>query len=109
MKEEEQSNEIIGAAIEVHKHWGPGLHEEIYEKSLCCELELRNLDYRNQLEIPLLHKGKPVGDNLRLDISLEENNSVGVEVRERASSSASVSVDDLYEINGAQNWAAYEF
>ena len=30
MKEEHLTEQIIGAAIEVHKHWGPGLYEEIY-------------------------------------------------------------------------------
>lgn len=35
------TEQIIGAAIEVHKHWGPGLYEEIYEKSMCIEMRLR--------------------------------------------------------------------
>ena len=41
MKESELTEEIIGAAIEVHRHWGPGLYEEIYERSLYHELRLR--------------------------------------------------------------------
>lgn len=35
------TQEIIGAAIEVHKNLGPGLLESIYEEALCYELELR--------------------------------------------------------------------
>ncbi|MGJ8650312.1 MAG: GxxExxY protein [Opitutaceae bacterium] len=37
--EEDLTKEIIGAAIEVHRYWGPGLMESIYEKSLAVELE----------------------------------------------------------------------
>jgi GxxExxY protein len=36
--EEELTKKIIGAAIEVHRYWGPGLIESIYEKSLAVEL-----------------------------------------------------------------------
>ncbi|MEK7207911.1 MAG: GxxExxY protein, partial [Pseudomonadota bacterium] len=42
MKEDELSNEIIGAAIEVHRHLGPGLLESAYEECLCYELTNRN-------------------------------------------------------------------
>ena len=70
---EELTREIIGAAIEVHKHWGPGLYEEIYEKSLCKELELRQIVFQNQLLLPLVYKGKQVGDDLRLDLLVDGN------------------------------------
>lgn len=36
MIEEQLTEKIIGAAIEVHRVWGPGLYEEIYERSLIC-------------------------------------------------------------------------
>ncbi len=42
MKEEDGlSKEIIGAAIEVHRYFGPGLLESTYEECLCKELEIR--------------------------------------------------------------------
>ena len=66
--EEGLTEQIIGAAIEVHKHWGPGLYEEIYEKSMCHELRLRNVPFENQVSLPLIYKGERVGDDLRLDL-----------------------------------------
>ncbi len=60
------TREIIGSAIEVHKHWGPGLYEEIYQKSLCRELLLRKIPFVSQMQMPLLYKGESVGNNLRL-------------------------------------------
>ncbi len=71
MLEAELTEQIIGAAIEVHRHWGPGLYEEIYERSQCRELDLRGLAFERQLQIPLVYKGTDVGDALRLDVLVE--------------------------------------
>ena len=48
----EISNSVIGAAIEVHRHLGPGLLESAYEACLCRELSLRNIPFERQ--VPLL-------------------------------------------------------
>ncbi len=42
------TEQIIGAAIEVHKHFGPGLLESAYEECLCRELYLRGLKFERQ-------------------------------------------------------------
>ena len=68
MIEEQLTEQIIGAAIEVHKYWGPGLYEDIYEKSLCHELKLRGVDFKNQVRLPLIYKGERVGEDLKLDV-----------------------------------------
>ena len=54
VKESDLTKQIIGGAIEVHKHWGPGLYEEIYERSLCHELRLREVAFESQVKLPLL-------------------------------------------------------
>ena len=72
MIESDLTEQIIGAAIEVHKYWGPGLYEEIYEKSLCHELHLRNVALKSQVKLPLIYKGQRVGEDLRLDIIADE-------------------------------------
>ena len=71
MIEAKLTEQIIGAAIEVHKHWGPGLYEEIYAKSLCHELCLRNISCENQVFLPLIYKGERIGDDLRLDLIVQ--------------------------------------
>ncbi len=49
MKEEDRlSKEIIGAAIEVHRHLGSGLLESAYEERLCKELEIREIVFERQ-------------------------------------------------------------
>jgi len=69
--EQDLTKEIIGAAIDVHKHWGPGLYEEIYEKSLFVELKSRGLDVECQLPVELRYKDEVVGNELRLDMIVE--------------------------------------
>ena len=39
---------VIGAAIEVHRHLGPGLLRSAYEESLCYELSVRNLGFERR-------------------------------------------------------------
>ena len=52
----ELTGTIIGAAMEVHSHWGPGLIESIYEKSLAHELQLRGVKVQRQVKLQLKYK-----------------------------------------------------
>jgi GxxExxY protein len=65
------SSQIIGAAIEVHKHLGPGLLESAYEECLCHEFELRGLTFERQKPLPLEYKGKRLDCGYRLDLLVE--------------------------------------
>ncbi len=73
---------IIKCAIEVHKQLGPGLLETIYENALAVELELDGLSYKQQLAIPVIYKGKSLGD-YRLDLLVNELVIVEVKSVER--------------------------
>ena len=62
---------IIGAAIEVHRHKGPGLIESIYEWCFLRELELRQLATENQRGIHITYKGFVREEPLRFDVLVE--------------------------------------
>lgn len=62
---------IIGAAIEVHRNLGPGLLESIYENCLAYELEERNLKYCRQISMPTIYKGRRLENGFRLDYLVE--------------------------------------
>ena len=47
---------VIGAAIEVHRHLGPGFLESIYERALCHELKLQAIPFEKQVEILVPYK-----------------------------------------------------
>lgn len=65
------TQEIIGAAIEVHKNLGPGLLESIYEEALCYELELRGLRFVRQFSIDVIYKGRAIKGQ-RIDLIVED-------------------------------------
>jgi len=69
---EELIYEVRGAAMEVYNYFGPGLLESVYEKALVRELELRGLKVDTQLPVPIVYKDVVVGDELRLDILVED-------------------------------------
>jgi GxxExxY protein len=71
IRENELSNEIIGAAIEVHRHLGPGLLESAYEQCLCRELSERGIPFQRQLPLPLQYKGVSLDCGYRLDIVVD--------------------------------------
>jgi GxxExxY protein len=65
------SERVIGAAIEVHRHLGPGLLESSYQACLCRELELRGIFYRTQVGLPLECKGVQVAKGYVIDLLIE--------------------------------------
>lgn len=70
---------IIGAAIEVHRHLGPGLLESAYEECLCEELFLRKIPFKRQIALPVSYKGKKLDIGYRIDIVV--NDEVIVELK----------------------------
>jgi GxxExxY protein len=59
---------IIGLAIEVHRHTGPGLLESVYERCLGQELHEAGISFERQVLIPVFYKAMPVGDGFKADI-----------------------------------------
>ena len=62
------TKEIRGAAIEVHKGWGPGLLESVYEECRCRELALRGMEFERQKPLPVEYKGIQLDCGCRLDL-----------------------------------------
>jgi len=71
MTDNEITHQIIGAAIEVHKHLGPGLLESAYEECLAHELQLRNLRVERQKAVPVVYKQTKLDCGYRLDLLIE--------------------------------------
>ena len=87
------THSIIGCAIEVHRQLGPGLLETTYEAALCVELDAAGLAYTRQIGVPVLYKGRLIGEH-RPDLVVE--NKVVVEIK---------SVDRLNAVHQAQTLA----
>ena len=91
MRENQLSEAIIGAAIEVHRRLGPGLLESVYEECLAVELTLCGLAFERQRRVPLEYKGRPVAADLKIDFLIDA--CVVVELK---------AVEKILPVHGAQ-------
>jgi GxxExxY protein len=73
------SDQIIGAAIVVHRALGPGLLEAPYEECLCHELEKLGFRFERQKPLQLVYGNVKLACAYRMDVVVE--NSVVVEVK----------------------------
>ena len=83
MTENEITQAVIGAAIEVHRVLGPGLIEQPYEEALCHELHLRGLFFERQQAVPVSYKGVRLSANLRLDLLVEHRVILDLKAKEQ--------------------------
>ena len=66
------SYKIVGCAIEVHKHLGPGLLESVYQDCMKRELFIKGIKYKSQLVVPVEYKGMALDTEYRLDFLIED-------------------------------------
>ena len=85
------TEQIIGAAIEVHRDLGPGLLESAYQKALAHELRLRQLVFEEQKLCSVRYKDLLIEDAYRLDFLVGQK--VVVELK---------AVDALLDVHEAQ-------
>lgn len=62
------TEQVIGAAIEVHKALGPGLLESAYEECLSRELHLRGVPFERQVPLSVRYKGVRLDCGYRVDL-----------------------------------------
>ena len=91
MTENEISQIVIGAAIDVHKQLGPGLIERTYEVCLAYELMQLGLNIQSQVALPVVYKDIRLEAGYRIDILVE--NKVIIEVK---------AIETLADIHTAQ-------
>jgi len=83
MIHQDLTEEILGAAIEVHRALGPGLLESAYEDCLCHELGLRGFRFQGQVAVPLTYKGTSIECGYRVDLLVEDVVIVEIKCVER--------------------------
>jgi len=91
MTENEIATVLVDIFYRIHTTLGPGLFESVYEEVICYELELLEIEYDKQPEIPLIYKGLRLPSGFRADIIVEDK--VIVEIK---------SVEDLAPVHYKQ-------
>ena len=90
-EDERVGREVIDAAIAVHRRFGPGLLEAVYEEALAIELRHRGIVVSRQVALALEHRSERLATALRIDLLVA--NLVIVEVK---------SVRELTDVHTAQ-------
>ena len=91
MTENEISGGIIGCAIEVHKHLGPGLLESAYQECLAYELVQNGFYVSREVPRPIIYKEVKLDHGYRMDLLVD--NRVVIEIK---------SVEAITEVHEAQ-------
>ena len=77
------TKQIIRAAIEVHRHLGPGLLESAYVTCLAYELQQLGLSFERQKALPLIYKEAHLDQGYRIDLLVEQKVIVEIKVVEQ--------------------------
>ena len=71
LKYHELTEKIIGCAMKVHRYFGPGFPEIVYQRALMIELDKINLKYRYEFEKDIYYEEKYIYKR-RLDMLVED-------------------------------------
>ena len=82
MTHEEITQQIIGAAIKIHRRLGPGLLESAYEECLAYELERHGFHVQRQKAVPLVYERVKLECGFRADILVEGRVVVEIKCKE---------------------------
>ena len=73
MQEENRiAREVVDAALKLHRHFGPGIYESVYEPVLAYELNKRNLATRQQTPVPLIYEGVKFDIGFKTDVVVND-------------------------------------
>jgi len=74
-KYSELTSKIIGCAITVHKTLGNGFQEVIYQRALAIEMQLAEISFNREFEMPIFYREEQIGTR-RVDFLVERVVSV---------------------------------
>ena|SRR5438270_10331626 len=72
MSEDEIAKQVVDLCFKIHRQYGPGLFESVYERILFHELKKRGLSVKQQVAVPLIHDEMIIIEAFRADLIVEE-------------------------------------
>lgn len=92
------THKIIGCAMKVHSTLGNGFQEVIYQRALAIEMNVEDLSFQREMEIPIFYREQQIGTR-RVDFFVE--NSVMVELK------AKEKIEDVHKAQAINYLEAY--
>lgn len=71
IRENELSRLVVDLCFRLHKQYGPGLFESVYEELLCYEWSKLGIPFERQKSIPLIHEAVKLDAGFRADVIIE--------------------------------------
>ena len=103
----ELTQEVIGAAMEVHRELGSGFLEYVYEEALCHELNLREISFERQKELDIYYKDLLIPKKYKPDLIVE--NKVIVELKATSGLTEIEEAHKLSESDKNSCWTTFKF
>ncbi len=103
------TDQVIGCAIEVHRHLGPGLLESAYEECLCYELKQNGLGIRRQVPLPVVYKSVRLDCGYRMDVVVDNRLILELKAAERLLPIHEAQVITIYAIERDADGPPSEF
>lgn len=72
MDENAIGQQVVDAALKIHRSLGPGLFESVYEAVVAKELAKRGLSVERQVPVPINYEGLQFEEGFRADIIVED-------------------------------------
>ncbi len=70
-RENELATLVLDVCFRIHRLYGPGLFESVYEELVCYELSKENIAFERQMAIPLVHEEIKLEIGFRADLIIE--------------------------------------
>lgn len=79
ISENDISKLVVDLCFRIHKQYGPGLFESVYEEIFCYEWEKTGIPFLRQHPVPLIHETVKMDIGFRADVIID--NKVVVELK----------------------------
>lgn len=107
--DDELTQRIIGAAIEVHRIVGPGVLESTYEECLAVELAIAGLNFVRQVDLPLHYKSVEILRAYRCDMLVEGEVIIEIKAVDKVLSVYTAQVRTYLTLSGLDRGLLFNF
>jgi GxxExxY protein len=107
--QDQQTYDIIGAALEVHHVLGHGFLEAVYQHALAEELTLRKIPFRREVNLPVNYKGRELDCSYQADFICYDEIVVELKAIEELTGKDQSQVINYLKATGMQRGLLFNF